>query len=157
MTAPRLEIDLDKIHHNARTLIERLGGHGISVTGVTKATLGSPEIARALVHAGVRGIGDSRIENIEAMRRARIETSMTLIRSPMLSQVERVVAHADVSFNTELDVISKLSAAACTANRTHGIVLMVELGDLREGVMPDQLNETVRHVIGLPSKNDTGM
>ena len=25
MTAPRLEIDLDKIHHNARTLVERLG------------------------------------------------------------------------------------------------------------------------------------
>ncbi len=42
MTAPRLEIDLDKIHHNARTLVERLAKRGISVTGVTKATLGSP-------------------------------------------------------------------------------------------------------------------
>ncbi len=32
--------------HNARTLVERLGRRGIAVTGVTKATLGSPEIAR---------------------------------------------------------------------------------------------------------------
>ena len=53
MTTPRLEIDLDKIHHNARTLVERLATRGIAVTGVTKATLGSPEIARALLRAGV--------------------------------------------------------------------------------------------------------
>ena len=38
--APRLEIDLDKIYHNAYTLVQRLKRHGISVTGVTKATLG---------------------------------------------------------------------------------------------------------------------
>jgi hypothetical protein len=72
MTAPRLEIDLDKIHHNARALVQRLGKRGISVTGVTKATLGSLEIAGALLRAGVRGLGDSRIENIEAMCRANV-------------------------------------------------------------------------------------
>jgi ornithine racemase len=70
MTAPRLEIDLAKIRHNARTLVERLGRRGIAVTGVTKATLGSPIIAEALLTAGVQKLGDSRIENIEAMRRA---------------------------------------------------------------------------------------
>ena len=36
---PRLEIDLDKIHHNARTLVERLAKRGISVTGVTKVVM----------------------------------------------------------------------------------------------------------------------
>ena len=151
MTAPRLEIDLDKIHHNARTLVERLADRGISVTGVTKATLGSPEIAGALLRAGVSALGDSRIENIEAMRRARVPASMTLIRSPMLSQADRVVAHADVSFNTELDVISKLSSAAQEAKRTHGIVLMVELGDLREGIMPGDLENTVRETLRFPN------
>ncbi len=70
MTAPRLEIDLNKIYDNARSLVERLAKHGISVTGVTKATLGSPQIAGALLRAGVSGLGDSRIENIEAMRGA---------------------------------------------------------------------------------------
>lgn len=151
MTAPRLEIDLDKIQHNARTLVERLATQGICVTGVTKATLGSPEVAGALLHAGVRGLGDSRIENIEAMHRAQVPASMTLIRSPMLSQVERVVTFADVSFNTELDVINKLSAAAQKANRTHGIVLMVELGDLREGIMPSDIEHTVRETLRLPN------
>ncbi len=151
MTAPRLEIDLDKIHHNARTLVNRLADRRISVTGVTKATLGSPEIAGALLQAGVSALGDSRIENIEAMHRANVSAPMTLLRSPMLSQADRVVAHADVSFNTELDVISRLSSVAQKAGRMHGVVLMVELGDLREGIMPCDLENTVRETLRLPN------
>ncbi len=151
MTAPRLEVDLQKIHHNARTLVGQLAGRGISVTGVTKATLGSPEIAGALLKAGVSALGDSRIENIASMRRAGVAAQMTLIRSPMLSQAHLVVAHADVSFNTEFEVISKLSRAARERRCQHGVVLMVELGDLREGIMPGDLEDTVRQVLRLPN------
>ena len=151
LTAPRLEINLDKIYHNAYTLVTQLAARGISVTGVTKATLGLPEIADTLVRAGVAGLADSRIENIEAMRRARVPASMTLIRSPMISQADRVVRHADVSFNTELDVIRTLSAAAALAGKTHGIVLMVELGDLREGIMPGNLEQAVRQTLRFPN------
>ncbi|MCW8889236.1 MAG: alanine/ornithine racemase family PLP-dependent enzyme [Sedimenticola sp.] len=151
MSAPRLEIDLAKLHHNACTLVRRLGDRGIQVTGITKATLGSPEIASTLIRAGVADIGDSRIENLEAMCDAQIAVPMTLIRSPMLSQVDRVVAYADVSFNTELDVIGQLSRAAHEINRTHGVVLMVELGDLREGIMPSDLECVVRKVLRLPN------
>lgn len=151
MSAPRLEIDLVKIQHNAGTLVSRLAAGGISVTGVTKATLGSAELAGALLRAGMRTLGDSRIENIEAMRRAGIVASMTLLRSPMLSQVSEVVEHAEVSFNTELDVIAELSSAAQKVGKTHGIVLMVELGDLREGILPGNLEPTVRRVRGFPN------
>jgi ornithine racemase len=149
--APRLEIDLDKISHNARTLVERLVAKGISVTAVTKATCGSPDIARALLRAGVKGLGDSRIENIEAMRQAGVSASMTLIRSPMLSQTDRVVVNADASLNTELEVIEELSRSGQQLDRMHGILLMVELGDLREGIMPDDLLSTVEETLRLPN------
>lgn len=151
MSAPRLDIDLDRIHHNALVLVERLASRGISVTGVVKAGLGSPAIANTLLRAGVSALGDSRIENIETMRRGRIAAPMHLIRSPMLSQAERVVRQADLSFNTELAVINRLSLAARKAKRAHGIVLMVELGDLREGIMPADLGNTVRAVLRLPN------
>ncbi len=157
MSAPRLEIDLRKIRHNARTLVERLAKRGISVTGVTKATLGSAEIATTLLEAGVKRLGDSRIENIEAMHLAQVAAAMTLIRSPMLSQVNRVVTHADVSFNTEIEVIIELSLEAQKAGRTHGVVLMVELGDLREGIMPDDLLDCVRETLSLPNINFKGI
>ena len=157
MPAPRLEIDLDKISHNTRTLVERLASRGISVTGVTKAALGSVEIAHALLRAGVSGLGDSRIENIEALRLGQVSAPLTLIRSPMLSQAARVVLHADVSLNTEIEVIRRLSLEAQKIDRTHGVVLMVELGDLREGIMPDDLLDTVRETLRLPNLEFKGI
>lgn len=151
MSAPRLQIDLGKISHNAGTLVERLRKRGITVTGVTKVTLGSPEIACALLKSGITDLGDSRIENIEAMRAANVPAQMSLIRAPMLSQAKRVVISADLSFNTELDVIRRLSREARALDRTHAVVLMVELGDLREGIMPDDLLATVREILCLPN------
>ncbi len=147
MNAPRLEVDLDKIHHNARTLNERLSKRGISITGITKATLGSPEIARTLLRGGIGGLGESRIENIETLHRARIAKRFTLIRSPMVSQVERVVESARTSLNTEIEVIRELSTAAKKASRTHEVILMVELGDLREGILPGDLDDVVRDTL----------
>jgi ornithine racemase len=151
MTTPRLEIHLDRLGHNARTLLGRLATKGISVTAVTKATLGSPEVADELLGAGVAAIGESRIENIESLRRGGISAPITLIRSPMISQVDRIVAHADVSLNTELDVLAALSDAARRHGRTHGVVLMVELGDLREGILPDDVELVARRTLDLPS------
>ena len=151
MFAPRLEIDLGKIQHNARTLVERLARRGISVTGVTKAALGSTEVAHAMQLAGVGGLGDSRIENIEAMRSSHVTARLSLIRSPMLSQAKRVVMSADVSFNTELEVIRRLSFEAGKLGRMHAVVLMVELGDLREGFMPADLMAAVAETLSLPN------
>ena len=151
MSAPRLEINLDKIGHNARILVGSMAARGISVTGVTKAVLGSPDIAGELVRAGVSALGDSRVENIEAMRLAGVNVPTTLVRTPMLSQAVEVVAAADLSFNTEPDVISALSTAAKDAGTTHGVLLMVELGDLREGIMPGDLESVVRESIRFPN------
>jgi predicted amino acid racemase len=69
----------------------------------------------------------------------------------MLSQAKRVVTSADVSFNTELEVIRRLSLEAAKLDRRHAVVLMVELGDLREGLMPDDLMAAVRETLSLPN------
>ena len=120
-------------------------------------TLGNPEITRTLLRAGVNTIGDSRIENIQRMRKAGIKTRFILIRTPLISKVDLVVEHADVSFNTELAVIEKLSQAAVKQKKTHQILLMIELGDLREGIPPEELDETVEQVLGLPGINLIGI
>ncbi len=157
MSMPGIEIDLDKIFHNAKTLVTRLKAHGISVTGITKACCGSPQLAKVLLRAGVTSLGDSRIENIERLREAGINATITLIRSPMISQVDRVVAAADISLNTEPDVIRALSDAAQKARKRHGIILMVELGDLREGVMPCDVEKTVQSLRKLPNITFLGL
>ena len=113
--------------------------------------MGAPEIANAWLRAGVIGLGDSRVENIKTMRGAQMGASMTIIRTPMLSQLDQVVELTNVSFNTEIKVIRKLSETAKRLNRIHAIILMVELGDLREGIMPPLIEKTVRSVLRLPN------
>ncbi|MGK2928129.1 MAG: alanine racemase [Acidimicrobiales bacterium] len=126
MTAPRLEVDLAAVCHNARTLVDRLGAVGIRVTGVTKALLGDPDVAEALVRGGVIGLGDSRIENLTRLHTAGSSAPRMLIRSPMLSQADDVVCHATVSLNTEALVLEALSKAAARAGSLHSVLLMVD-------------------------------
>ena len=149
MGAPRLEVDLGKIGHNARRLRRLFGARGVSVTAVTKAVLGSPRVAEVLVENGITAIGDPQIDNIRRMQEAGIEAEFTLIRSPMPSQTRQVVQYADISLNTELGVIKRLSRCAAEKGKRHGIILMVELGDLREGIMPSELGETLEETLGL--------
>jgi predicted amino acid racemase len=149
VTGLRLDVDLGRIAANTRVLVDRCAERCITVTAVTKAMLGAPELARSL--DGIEALGDSRIENIERMRDAGIDSSMLLLRSPIPSQIERVVAADVTSVNTEVDVLTALSTVARSLGCVHDVLLMVELGDLREGVMPAALHETVRHVLQLPN------
>jgi len=149
MSAPRLEIDLDKIGHNVRTLCTLFGTKGICITAVTKAVLGDPLVARKFVDNGINSIGDSRVANIRRMKEAGIEAEFTLIRSPMLSETEDVVQYADISLNTETSVIKLLSKYASKHGKRHKVILMVELGDLREGIMPPDLGSVVAKTLDL--------
>jgi predicted amino acid racemase len=134
VTAPRLEIALAAITGNTRALVDLLSAQGIQVTGVTKAALADPAVATAMLAGGALGLGDSRVANLSRLRAAAVPGPRTLIRSPMLSQVGAVVREADVSLNTEPVVLEALAIAALEQGREHGVILMVELGDLREGL-----------------------
>jgi len=149
MTTPRIEINLEKIAHNAKTLKELYGSKGINVIGVTKVVCGDPIIADVLVKSGISILADSRIANIRRMRNAGVQAQFLLLRTPLLSQAEAIVKYTDISLNTELSVIERLSRFAMKNNTTHKIILMVELGDLREGLMPADLDNTVNQVLEL--------
>ena len=146
MIAPRIEIDLAAIEHNTTVVAKRLSKRGLTITGATKATLGSPDVAKAMIRGGATRIGDSRIENLEALAEAGLRVPLVLLRSPSPSQADRVVACAQVSLVSEVEVVRALSDAAGRIGATHGIVLMIELGDLREGVMPADVLDLARTI-----------
>jgi predicted amino acid racemase len=149
MRAPRIDIDVEKLAHNAKALTALYAAKGIDVVGVTKVVCGDPVIAAALVRAGISILADSRTANIERMRDAGVRAKFLLLRTPMASQAEAVVRCADISLNSEISVIRKLSAFAVKHDTTHQVILMTELGDLREGLMPADLESTVREVVEL--------
>jgi predicted amino acid racemase len=149
MSTPRIEIDLGKIGHNASRLMELYGSRGIGISAVTKVVCGNPEIAQVLVKAGIGVLADSRIANIRKMRDAGVEAQFLLLRTPFLSQAESVVKYADLSLNSDLSVIRELSRFALMQHIKHRIILMVELGDLREGLMPSDVPGTVASILEL--------
>lgn len=132
-----LTVDLRKIEENARTVVSAMPG--VEIVGVTKVTCGAPEVARAMLAGGVSAIGESRLENVARLRGAGIDAPIWLLRSPTPPLAEQTVALTDVALVSEPDVAAALDAAAARANRTHRVVAMVDVGDLREGVMPDAL------------------
>lgn len=157
MTTPYLTIELDKIEHNARTLVGLCAAHGIQVTGVTKCVCGQPEVARAMLRGGVMSIADSRLENIHRLHAAGVDAANILLRLPPLSAVDAVVDAVDVSLNSELAVLAALSAAALRCGTLHRVMLMVDLGDLREGVCPSDLLPLVHAAMDLPGIRIVGL
>nr|WP_313819585.1 alanine/ornithine racemase family PLP-dependent enzyme [uncultured Allomuricauda sp.] len=149
MNLPRIDIDLAKTAHNIRQLKKLYGSQGIDIIGVTKVIGGNPIIADVLVKNGIKILADSRISNIIKMRRAGIKAQYLLLRTPALSQVQEVVIHTHISLNSELEVLKKLSECALRNQSTHKVVLMVELGDLREGIMPSEMDTIVKEVLNL--------
>jgi predicted amino acid racemase len=154
---PWVSIDLEKLEHNTSSVVRLCAEHGIDVTGVTKGTCGSPEVAQAMLRGGCASIGESRLENVRRLRAARVETSYMMLRIPPLSRVEEVVAAVDVSLNSELTVLEGLSQAAQRLGKRHDVIVMVDLGDLREGVWPDELETFVRQVLELPGIRLVGL
>lgn len=130
-----ITVDISAIESNSRELVTHLSQRGISVTGVTKAVLGDPEIARAMLRGGVKRLGDSRIENIERLRSAGIRQPITLMRSPEPALAHRAIKAASQSLVSDIDIAAALGKAALLLGVRHGVVMMVELGDLREGVI----------------------
>jgi len=136
MVSPRLEINTGLIEQNTRAVVGMCSRLGISVMGVTKGTLAEPDVARAMLRGGVYCLGESRLANIRRLRDADIEAAVTLLRSPSLSEVHAVVRLATRSLVADAAVLCPLARAANQTRRRHEIVLMVDLGDLREGFWP---------------------
>jgi predicted amino acid racemase len=147
MANPYLTIDLDKIEHNARTLVTLCRAHGIQVVGVTKCACGHPEVAKAMLRGGVMAIGESQLENIRRIKSAGIDAPSMLLRLSAPSESDEVIELADVSLNSELSVLAALSRSAERRGRVHDVIVMVDLGDLREGLWPRELVPFLREAL----------
>ncbi len=132
-----ITVDLGKVRANARTVVDHLPG--ISVVAVTKVTCGSPQVARAMLAGGARALGESRLENVERLRSAGLTAPIWLLRAPVPELANEAVQLADVSLQSELETVVAIENAAAAAGRRHAVVAMVDLGDLREGMLPKDL------------------
>lgn len=144
---PRVIIDLHKVEMNTKLLVEKCSSNNLSIMGVTKAFCAEPRVVEAMVRGGISYIADSRIDNIKKV--AEYEVPKVLLRLPMKSEIEDLVRMVDISLNSEIETIRAIDVAAGKLERVHKIILMVELGDLREGILPEDLRTVVDEVVKL--------
>ena len=133
---PRLVIDLKKLQGNLDACATITKDHGnCSLMIVTKGLCADKEMVKMLCRSeAVDFIADSRVKNIASFAKmARNHGKKTvLLRIPMHSEVADVVKYVDLSFNSELSTIRLLNKEAAKAKKVHDILLMIDLGDLRE-------------------------
>lgn len=130
---PVYEISASRLKSNACRIYEMCKANGIEPAGVVKGFSAIPAAAELFVEAGFKTLGDSRMKEIIRLREANIDAKMMLIRIPMPSEVPELVEYADSSLNSEMDTIRRIDSEAKARGKVHGVILMIDLGDLREG------------------------
>ena len=130
---PQLEFDLALLRSNADAVISRCRGLGIRVCGVVKGVDGLPEAARVLRAAGAAELGTSRLEQVAKCRAAGVPGPWLLIRIPGLTELPDVVALCETSLQSEWPTLLALEEECLRQNKTHRVIVMTDLGDLREG------------------------
>jgi predicted amino acid racemase len=149
MPYPQLEVNLSIIKHNTSKIVDLCWNHGIEVAGVTKGVAGDPEVAKAMIEGGVKQIADSRLQNIANMIKGHVESPIMLLRSPQKHEIQKTIKLTDISLQSELNIIRKLSEEARKQGKKHNLILMVEMGDLREGILLSDWCRYVERIITL--------
>ena len=134
---PELVIDLKKLRHNIKYIKNICSKNNIEVAGVIKGASGLYEIAKTFDLENLSFIASSRIEQLIPLK-DKLKTPLMLIRIPGLSEVKDVIRYTDISLNSEIEVLKCLDQEAKRQNKKHEVILMKDLGDLREGFFEEK-------------------
>lgn len=145
-----ITLDQQKLAHNYQHLDRLLATHHISWAVVSKMLCGSQVFLEALLSLGMKQVCDSRISHLKLIKEIRPDVETIYIKPPALQAIPHVVAYADISCNTEFETICRLSEEAVRQGKVHRIIIMIELGELREGVLRDDLVSFYERVFELP-------
>ena len=130
---PRIVIDRDKLRNNCTQIVKHCEARGIAVAGVIKLAGGLPEIARLYRSCGAAQLATSRLEQMELWRREGIPGPYMLLRVPGLSELPEVARLADYSLQSDATTLDALNSVCAEQGVTHRVIVMADLGDLREG------------------------
>lgn len=150
MKYPRIDIDLSKLKYNFSKLNQKCSEKEINLTVVTKALAGDEKVIKALINAGANSIADSRLDNIKRIRKLGYKGEAILLRIPKKTEIKEAVDYIDYSLVSEIQSCNQLAKAAVKKNKKIGLIVMVDIGDRREGLMPEDLSDFIQKIIKLP-------
>ena len=134
MKYPLLEIDIERVFTNASTLRRLCMGKQVEPTAVIKGFNAIDCITNAIVQAGFRRLASSRLNHLKQVKEKGYQVQTMALRIPMFNELPELVRFADISLNSEYITLKELDAEAGRQGKIHNVILMRDLGDLREGV-----------------------
>jgi predicted amino acid racemase len=149
LKTPELEVNLRKIAHNVKLVKNMCDKHGIDLCIVTKGFCAMIPIVESIVSSGIVFLADSRIQNIIKVKNKLPYVKYMMIRIPKISEAKEVIQYTDISLQSQIEVIKAYSDTAESLGKRHDIILMIDVGDLREGIMSDDAISTVEDILSM--------
>jgi predicted amino acid racemase len=144
-----ITLNKNKLKHNYTVLDKLFKKHSKDWAIVSKLLCGHKDYLREVLDLGIEEVCDSRIKNLKVIKSMAPEVQTVYIKPPSKRSIRTIIKYADVSFNTESDTIRLLSEEAKRQGKIHKVVIMIELGDLREGIMGDHLLDFYKKIFEL--------
>lgn len=148
-----LVVNTDKILRNIRKLDSFLTEHDKQWSLIAKVLCGNKDALDIILNdpkiKSLHSIGDSRISNLAAVKEVRPDITTMYIKPPAVPLVPEVIEVADISVATSKETLDALEAECRKQNKIHRVVIMIELGELREGVLRENLVDFYEHIFNL--------
>lgn len=152
---PKLLIDLKKYANNLNKMIEISELNNFSLAVVSKVFLGEKPLIDVINKSTASYIADSNLSNLKKMNTTK---QKLFLRIAQLKEIKELIEVADVSLQSEFVTIKKIDEEAKKRNKTHNIILMFDLGDLREGIYyKDSYLKVVKEILTLKNINLLGI
>lgn len=152
-----ITLDSKKLKHNFEFLDSLFKRKGIEWSVVTKMLCGNKDFLTEFLQHDIRQVCDSRISNLRTIKTIKPGIETIYIKPPARRNIPGVVKYADISMNTEIRTIQLLSQEAKKQGKTHKVIIMIELGELREGVMGEDFMEFYQNVFNIDNIEVVGI
>lgn len=152
-----IELHRERLRKNYEHLDAMFKNRGIEWAVVGKMLCGNKKFLKEVIDLGAKQICDSRVSNLRAVKSLKSDIETIYIKPPAKRSIPEIVDVADISMNTEYETIRLLADEAKKQKKTHKIIIMIEMGDLREGVLWDEFMEFYGKVFELPNIDVVGI
>lgn len=152
-----IELDFKKLRENFIFLEKLFQKNNIKFSVVTKMLCGNRLFLTELLNLNINQVCDSRVSNLKTIKSIAPDIETIYIKPPAKRAIKSVVQVADISVNTEIRTIKLLSEEAQAQKKKHKILIMIELGELREGIMGEDFIAFYKEVFKLKNIEVVGI
>lgn len=152
-----ITLDVKKLKANFDFLDKMFLSNNIQWSIVSKMLSGNKTYLSELLKLGTKQISDSRVSNLKMIKSLNPNIETIYIKPPPKQSISSIVKYVDISMNTEIETIKLLSKEAQKQEKVHKIIIMIELGELREGVMGEDIIDFYESIFKLKNIEVVGI